>query len=406
MIKLAMINDYKKVKECVYKGEHYSVRDNGAVLRYPKEGQKPRKLDGKWTFGRKSIHNGYMHIGSSRVHIIVATAFYGARDSKVYVVDHIDTNRCNNRVENLRWFTRLENAINNEITRYKIIAICGSIDAFIENPSILHERMGLFGEPSLEWMRTVTREEAFKAYENLKKFWAEQAKRPKQLAGGKLNDSVYRKQLNVSEKQINAENITTPISSNDKSDFLVSNEEWEKMTQSLRQPYPDETIDKENEEPEDEFELGSKYVMSQTPRAAQRRNMEDRLYYYPSTPQFKSDSPLKVYFETLTPGKVFWRNHEGKRDYIVEKRDYSIEGNSLVIMLKAGYIWGSDNKGESVEIPLSALSETDYDDRQLNRQLYEVVYKNGVYYHIRVERGFLPREYLEDIYKEMTVIES
>ena len=235
-----MINDYKKVKECVYKGEHYSVRDNGAVLRYPKEGQKPRKLDGKWTFGRKSIHNGYMHIGSSRVHIIVATAFYGARDSKVYVVDHIDTNRCNNRVENLRWFTRLENAINNEITRYKIIAICGSIEAFVENPSILHERMGLFGEPSLEWMRTVTREEAFIAYENLKQFWAEQAKRPKQLAGGKLNDSVYRKQLNVSGKQINAENITTPISSNDKSDFLVSNEEWEKMTQSLRVPYPKE----------------------------------------------------------------------------------------------------------------------------------------------------------------------
>ena len=91
---------------------------------------------------------------------------------------------------------------------------------------------------------------------------------------------------------------------------------------------------------------------------------------------------------------------------IVYTVDYSIEGNSLVIMLKAGYIWGSDNNGESVEIPLYALSEPDYDDRKLNRQLYEVVYKNGVYYHIRVERGFLPREYLEDIYKEMTVIES
>ncbi len=402
-----MINDYKKVKECVYKGEHYSVRDNGAVMRHLREGMKPRKLDGVWTFGSKNSQNGYMHVGSHRVHIIVATAFYGAHDSKVYVVDHIDTNRCNNRVENLRWFTRLENAINNEITRNKIIAICGSIEAFIENPSILHERMGLFGEPSLEWMRTVTREEAFIAYENLKQFWAEQAKRPKQLAGGKLNDIVYRKQLNISEKQLNTDDTTELISCNDdKSDFLVSNEEWEEMSQSLRAPYPDETINKENEEPEDEFELGSKYVMSQTPRAAQRRNMEDRLYYYPSTPQFKSDSPLKVYFETLTPGKVFWRNHEGKRDYIVEKRDYSIEGNSLVIMLKAGYIWGSDNNGESVEIPLSALSEPDYDDRKLNRQLYEVVYKNGVYYHIRVERGFLPREYLEDIYKEMTVIES
>lgn len=349
-----MINDYEDIKECVYKNEHYSVRDNGAVMRHLREGMKPRKLDGVWMFGSKNSQNGYMHVGSHRVHIIVATAFYGAHDSKVYVVDHIDTNRCNNRVENLRWFTRLENAINNEITRYKIIAICGSIEAFVKNPSILHERMGLFGESSLEWMRTVTREEAFKAYENLKQFWAEQAKRPKQLAGGKLNDSVYRKRI--------------------------------------------------NEDPIGEFE--AKYVMSQTPRAVQEIDANDKLFYYPSTPQYDSDNPLKTYYEALNPGKVFWRHHEGKRDYVVEKRDYSIEGNSLVVMIKAGYIWRSDNKGESVEIPLSALSETDYDDRELDRQLYEIVYKNGVYYHIRVERGFHPREYLEDIYKDMTGIES
>ncbi|MBQ5790819.1 MAG: HNH endonuclease, partial [Thermoguttaceae bacterium] len=34
-----------------------------------------------------------------------ATAFYGAHDPTKFVVDHKDTNRCNNRVENLRWFT-------------------------------------------------------------------------------------------------------------------------------------------------------------------------------------------------------------------------------------------------------------------------------------------------------------
>ena len=234
-----MINDYEDIKECVYKNEHYSVRDNGAVMRHMREGKKARRDDGVWTFGIKNPQNGYMMLGQHRVHIIVATAFLGARDSKVSVVDHIDTNRCNNRVENLRWFTRLENALNNEITRNKIIYICGSIEAFIKDPSILCER--LVGEPSLEWMRTVTREEAFIAYENLKQFWAEQAKRPKQLAGEKLNDIVYRKQLNISEKQLNTDNTTELISCNDdKSDFLVSNEEWEEMTQSLRVPYPKE----------------------------------------------------------------------------------------------------------------------------------------------------------------------
>lgn len=94
-----MINDYKEVRECVYKDEHYSVRDNGAVMRHLREGKKARKDDGIWTFGIKNSQNGYMHFGNAnghRVHIIVATAFLGTRDSKVYVVDHIDTNRCNN----------------------------------------------------------------------------------------------------------------------------------------------------------------------------------------------------------------------------------------------------------------------------------------------------------------------
>ena len=110
------VDDYKEIAECVYKGEQYSVRDNGAVIRHLREGKRPRKDDGVWTFGVKNSANGYMQIGTHRVHIIVATAFYGERDSKVYVVDHIDTNRCNNRKENLRWLTRLENVLMNPVT--------------------------------------------------------------------------------------------------------------------------------------------------------------------------------------------------------------------------------------------------------------------------------------------------
>jgi hypothetical protein len=73
------------------------------------------------------------------------------------VVDHIDSNCKNNRPENLRWLTRLENALKNPATRKKIEYLCGSIEAFLKNPSMLNE---LRGDPNFKWMRTVTPEEA------------------------------------------------------------------------------------------------------------------------------------------------------------------------------------------------------------------------------------------------------
>ena len=209
-----MINDYKEVKECIYKDEHYSVRDNGAILRHSRVGKRTRWDDEKWTFGIKNTKTGYMMLGSHRVHIIVATAFHGIRDSKVYVVDHIDTNRCNNRAENLRWFTRLENILNNDITRNKIIYLCGSIEAFIENPKMLQERIQ-HNDQTFGWMRTVTKDEAATAYENVKKYWVEQANNPKPLAGGVIDENIYRTQ--------NTTPHTTPAPINN--DYFQSNKD-------------------------------------------------------------------------------------------------------------------------------------------------------------------------------------
>lgn len=164
------IDDYSQIRECDYKGEHYSVRDNGAVMRHPKNPQKPRPLDNQWTFGNKDTLTGYMKTGSHRVHIIVATAFYGEHDSTKDVVDHIDTNRCNNRPENLRWLTRLENALNNPATRKRITYLCGGdIQKFIDNPAILRDLSGTNSD--IMWMRTVTAEEAKNAYNRIMQ-WA------------------------------------------------------------------------------------------------------------------------------------------------------------------------------------------------------------------------------------------
>ena len=166
-----MIDDYKEVRECEYKGERYAVRDNGAVLRYPKPGGRTRSGDNVWTFGKRDAKTAYMLFGTHRIHIIVAKAFLGDHDSKVYVVDHIDTNRCNNRVENLRWFTRLENALNNPITRKRIEWLCGGdIQKFIDDPSCL--RTDDPKSQDLSWMRTVTPDEAKNALTNLMR-WAE-----------------------------------------------------------------------------------------------------------------------------------------------------------------------------------------------------------------------------------------
>ncbi len=45
-------NDFKREKVCIYKNETYSVRDNGAVLRHPRENGRVRPTDNQWTFGK------------------------------------------------------------------------------------------------------------------------------------------------------------------------------------------------------------------------------------------------------------------------------------------------------------------------------------------------------------------
>lgn len=331
-----MINDYKDIKECIYKEEHYSVRDNGAVIRHLRDGKKPRRDDGVWTFGVKNPQNGYMMLGQHRVHIIVATAFLGARDSKVYVVDHIDTNRCNNRVENLRWFTRLENALNNEITRNKISYICGSIEAFIENPSILRER--LIGEPSLEWMRTVTREEATTAYNNIKLYWEEQTANPKPLAGGKMSEMIFSERIpeirTSSLHQVSKPKIDNSNNDQYNSQGNVSSEEWERMTRSLRKPYKElEQVSKEKERVSIEsFE--PELVQAKSPAVAWQKRWKTPTDFL-CCPSEVSNNTITEYFNNLIIGcnynsTLYYGNDKPDFQKIVDKA-YIDDNNSILV---------------------------------------------------------------------------
>ena len=185
-------NHFTKEVTCDYRGETYTVRDNGAVFRHRRKEGRRRPLDEEWTFGRVDKDKGYMKISSVSVHRIVATAFHGEQPSGAHVVDHIDTNRQNNRPENLRWVTRLENILLNPITARRVEIAYGSIENFLKNP----------GQPlpgklnsDFAWMRTVTKQEASNSYKRLLD-WAKSGSIP---SGGVLSEWLYKVESNEVE---------------------------------------------------------------------------------------------------------------------------------------------------------------------------------------------------------------
>ncbi len=198
-----LLDDYASEREVDYQGERYLVRDNGAVCRKSRAGQRRRKLDDVWTFGAPNDSTGYMHLGSHIVHRIVALAFH-VQPSEQHVVDHIDTNRRNNRADNLRWVTRLENLLVNPITRAKIVLAYGSLDAFFKDPSAISNRA-----PGFSWMRTVSKSEAEESRRRLLE-WAES---DLALKGGQLGEWVYGLRTRNAHSAVESQDIqsATPM---------------------------------------------------------------------------------------------------------------------------------------------------------------------------------------------------
>ncbi|MCL3782699.1 HNH endonuclease [Prolixibacteraceae bacterium JC049] len=199
------IFDIEKI--CNYRGEIYHVRDNGSIYRCRKPGKRKRPLDGKWTFGKPDSQKGYLNFSSETVHRIVATAFHGEQPSDKHIVDHIDTNKKNNRPENLRWITRLENILLNPITLSRVIYKYGSIDNFLSNPA---KPIDGELEQNFEWMRTVTKEESDNTRKNLIN-WAQDGKIP---SGGQLGEWIFSNFGHQKELQIEESPLTeslTPI---------------------------------------------------------------------------------------------------------------------------------------------------------------------------------------------------
>ena len=339
--------NFSRELKCTYKNEQYVVRDNGAVLRYPRDNNRPRPTDNKWTFGKPNDKTGYMEIAAVRIHRIVATAFHGESPTNEHVVDHIDTNKRNNRPENLRWVTRLENILLNPITAKRIEMVCGSVEVFLANPANFRDK---FPEPNYQWMCTVSKEEAQTSLECLTSW----AKSDKKHSGGSLGDWIFNR--TTTQKQL---------------------------------------IEEESE--------NSGLIMSKTPQAAQRIIfLSDKPNEYPCTPQEIGYKPLTAYADNLKEGAIFCYIQNGS--IIVVKSGFSKDCLSLYVMTKTANVWREQENGEYIPISITELSKEDYDDSELSYGLTKVTYNNGLFIHERVTTGFAysKKEQIEKFFADST----
>jgi hypothetical protein len=268
-LKSNLIDIFDIEKNCEYRGEIYRVRDNGSIYRERKVNKRERPLDEMWSFGKINTQKGYLNFSSDAVHRIIATAFHGKQPSEKHIVDHIDTNKQNNRPENLRWLTRLENILINPITLSRIIFKYGSIDNFLSNPS--KPSNGVL-EQNFNWMRTVTKEESEIAMNNLLK-WAKEGKLSN---GGALGEWVF---ANLNQKK-------------------KSNAEQNPFNQSL------------------------------TPNAFQK-NWKTQSEF-PNCPNSPNENGLNVYKERLVQGTVFSKNKYGQS--IIENSEIIEIANELLVL--------------------------------------------------------------------------
>ena len=277
------INDYSKEQVCTYKNRRYYVRDNGAVYRQCKDDGKVRKWDEEWTFGKFDPNTGYMLIGQERVHRIVCTAYHGEPEGDKNVADHIDTNRCNNRPDNLRWVTKLENTLNNPITRAKVELICGSVEAFLENPELLYGHES--ENPNFTWMRAVSKEEAQRSL----KRWSEWAAKPieeRKPKGEGVGEWIY-------------EDETQPLApwNSDRPHYLGPYRSWAEHKAAIEAE--NKRIYEEEYGLKDSLTPGAKQLNWKTPTE------------FLLCPGERSKRTLLAYLNNLVKGKVFCRTQYG-----------------------------------------------------------------------------------------------
>lgn len=117
-----MVEQWKVIKDY----PNYMVSNLGNVKSLNYNGTKKEKI-----LKQRKHTNGYMRVQLCKnkvckdkyIHRLVAQEFIPTPENKPHI-DHINTNRTDNRVENIRWVTRSEN-MNNPLTKNKRLKTTG-----------------------------------------------------------------------------------------------------------------------------------------------------------------------------------------------------------------------------------------------------------------------------------------
>lgn len=75
---------------------------------------------------------------------------------------------------------------------------------------------------------------------------------------------------------------------------------------------------------------------------------------------------------------------------------------TLIVMSRAAYVWKEQADGDSKPVSITQLGLDEYDKDDLPCSLTEVTYEQNLFVHERIEPGFHPNEYLEEIFTKET----